>query len=268
MPVPAIASPAAEPRLLAAPALAHRDQDAHHRERRDRSGREHDEPRGGARSPPRRLARHALLSEFSLLLARDWPCSYLFCIASGPINRAGAARRVGYGPGRAAGRQQRPSDGRERRYRKGNRPRPQRARRAGDPQRQEHRGARGAARRARRRGRVLDADLADAAAVTGAPRAHRTARRPGRERAATRQRAGGQFTPEEIDRALDVNLRCPSSSPCAYAGMVERGRGTWCSSPPCRARSPAAARRSTRPPSSACGFAAGLREDLLGAAWG
>ena len=62
------------------------------------------------------------------------------------------------------------------------------------------------------------------------------------------------FEPDEIDRALDVNLRAPIQLARALApAMVERGLGhlVFISSLSGKATAPAA--RSTRPPSSACG---------------
>ena len=62
------------------------------------------------------------------------------------------------------------------------------------------------------------------------------------------------FTPEEIDRALDVNLRAPMQLARALQpGMVERGRGHMVFVSSLSGKVSTAARRSTRPPSSASG---------------
>ena len=62
------------------------------------------------------------------------------------------------------------------------------------------------------------------------------------------------FTTEEIDRALDVNLRAPIALAHALLpAMLARRRGPpACSSPRSRARPPFPATRSTTPRSSAC----------------
>jgi uncharacterized protein len=81
--------------------------------------------------------------------------------------------------------------------------------------------------------------------------------------------AAGQvddFSPEEIDRAIDVNLRAPIQlTRLLLPGMVERGRGhlVFISSLSGKAASPgsglySAAKFGLR------GFAAGVREDLVG----
>jgi short-subunit dehydrogenase len=74
------------------------------------------------------------------------------------------------------------------------------------------------------------------------------------------------FTPEQIDRALDVNLRAPMQLARAFVpGMVERGRGhlVFVSSlagkaPSARSGIYSATKFGLR------GFAGGLREDLVG----
>jgi uncharacterized protein len=78
------------------------------------------------------------------------------------------------------------------------------------------------------------------------------------------------FTPEEIDRALDVNLRCPVQlSRALLPGMLERGRGhiLFVSSlagklAPMRSALYSATKFGLR------GFAGGLREDLRGSGVG
>ncbi len=72
------------------------------------------------------------------------------------------------------------------------------------------------------------------------------------------------FDPEEIDRALDVNLRAPMQLTRALLpGMLSAAAGTWSWSRRCRARSPR--RRSgvySATKFGLRGFAAGLREDV------
>ncbi len=62
------------------------------------------------------------------------------------------------------------------------------------------------------------------------------------------------FTVEEIDRALDVNLRAPIvlARRCSCRRWSSAGAGISCSSPRSRARRPRPAPRSTTPRSSAC----------------
>lgn len=74
------------------------------------------------------------------------------------------------------------------------------------------------------------------------------------------------FTPEEIDRALDVNLRAPMQLTRALVpGMVERGRGhlVFVSSLSGKAASVGSSIYSATK-FGLRGFASGLREDLLG----
>ena len=72
------------------------------------------------------------------------------------------------------------------------------------------------------------------------------------------------FEPDQIDRALDVNLRAPIQLTRALLpGMLERAAGTWCSCRRCPARS--ASPRSgiySATKFGLRGFAAGLREDV------
>jgi uncharacterized protein len=74
------------------------------------------------------------------------------------------------------------------------------------------------------------------------------------------------FSPEEIDRALDVNLRAPVQlTRLLLPGMVERGRGhlVFMSSLSGKAASPGSALYSAAK-FGLRGFAAGVREDLVG----
>jgi short-subunit dehydrogenase len=74
------------------------------------------------------------------------------------------------------------------------------------------------------------------------------------------------FSPEEIDRALDVNLRAPVQlTRLVLPGMVERGRGhlVFMSSLSGKAASPASALYSAAK-FGLRGFAAAMREDLVG----
>jgi short-subunit dehydrogenase len=78
------------------------------------------------------------------------------------------------------------------------------------------------------------------------------------------------FSPEEIDRALDVNLRAPVQlTRLLLPGMVERGRGhlVFMSSLSGKAASPASALYSAAK-FGLRGFAAGVREDLVGSGVG
>jgi short-subunit dehydrogenase len=117
---------------------------------------------------------------------------------------------------------------------------------------------------------VVEADLADAAAVRELPgRVGRVdvlvanAALPASGRVDT-------FSPEEIDRALDVNLRAPIQLARALApGMVERGRGhlVFVSSLSGKISSGGSAIYSATK-FGLRAFAAGLREDLLGSGVG
>jgi short-subunit dehydrogenase len=74
------------------------------------------------------------------------------------------------------------------------------------------------------------------------------------------------FSPEEIDRALDVNLRAPVQLTRALSpGMVERGRGhlVFISSMSGKAASPGSALYSATK-FGLRGFSHGMREDLVG----
>lgn len=78
------------------------------------------------------------------------------------------------------------------------------------------------------------------------------------------------FTPEEIDRALDVNLRAPIQTARALVpGMLERGRGhfVFVSSLSGKMSSGGSAIYSATK-FGLRGFAAGLREDLIGSGVG
>ena len=113
---------------------------------------------------------------------------------------------------------------------------------------------------------VLDADLADAAAVKALP--ERTGPLDVLVANAALPASGrvDSFTPEEIDRALDVNLRSPIQLALALTpGMVERGRGhmVFIASLSGKISSGGSAIYSATK-FGLRGFAAGLREDLLG----
>ena len=117
---------------------------------------------------------------------------------------------------------------------------------------------------------VLDADLADAAAVTALP--ERTGPLDVLVANAALPASGrvDSFTPEEIDRALDVNLRSPIQLSLALTpGMVERGRGhmVFIASLSGKISSGGSAIYSATK-FGLRGFAAGLREDLLGSGVG
>ena len=116
---------------------------------------------------------------------------------------------------------------------------------------------------------VLDADLADEAAVRTLP--ERTGPLDVLVANAALPASGrvDSFTPEEIDRALDVNLRSPMQLALALTpGMVERGRGHMVFIASLSGKTRAAARRSTRPPSSACAASPpGCARISSGAAW-
>jgi uncharacterized protein len=76
----------------------------------------------------------------------------------------------------------------------------------------------------------------------------------------------GDFAPEEIDRALDVNLRAPVQlTRLLMPGMVERGRGhlVFISSLSGKAASPGSALYSAAK-FGMRGFAAAVRDDLVG----
>ena len=117
---------------------------------------------------------------------------------------------------------------------------------------------------------VLKADLADAAAVRS------LVERAGPVDAVVANAAlpaSGRvdsFTPEEIDRALDVNLRAPIQLARAVApGMAERGRGhlVFIASLSGKISSGGGAVYSATK-FGLRGFATGLREDLLGSGVG
>jgi short-subunit dehydrogenase len=117
---------------------------------------------------------------------------------------------------------------------------------------------------------VVEADLADAAAV------RRLVERCGQLDALVANAglpASGRiegFTPEEIDRALDVNLRAPIQlSRALVPGMVERGRGhlLFVSSLSGKIASGRSALYSATK-FGLRGFAGGLREDLIGSGVG
>ena len=93
-----------------------------------------------------------------------------------------------------------------------------------DPQRP----ARGRARIARERGRrrVVEADLADRGPPRAPGRARRRGGRPGRQRRAAGLRSARGVHEEQIDRALEVNLRAPIVlAQHLSAGMRARRRG-------------------------------------------
>ena len=113
---------------------------------------------------------------------------------------------------------------------------------------------------------VLTADLADAG------EAARLAERAGAvdvlvaNAALPASGAVVDFTPEQIDRALDVNLRAPMQLARAFVpGMVERGRGhlVFVSSLSGKAASARSGIYSATK-FGLRGFAGGLREDLMG----
>ena len=117
---------------------------------------------------------------------------------------------------------------------------------------------------------VLDADLADAAAVKALP--ERTGPLDVLVANAALPASGrlDSFTPEEVDRALDVNLRSPIQLALALTpGMVERGRGhmVFIASLSGKISSGGSAIYSATK-FGLRGFSAGLREDLLGSGVG
>ena len=145
------------------------------------------------------------------------------------------------------------SDGRHRGHRPRDRASARRPRREADPDGSPRRCARAPGRRARRAARWRSTS-------PSAPRWRACWARPARSTSSSptpRCRRSGaleDFSVQEIDRALDVNLRAPivlAHAPRAAHGRA-RAAATSSSSPRSRARRRRRTRRSTTRPSSAC----------------
>jgi short-subunit dehydrogenase len=116
------------------------------------------------------------------------------------------------------------------------------------------------------RSRVLESDLADAGAAAALAERAGTVDALVANAALPASGTIDDFTPEQIDRALDVNLRAPIQLARALApGMVERGRGhlLFVSSLNGKVSSVRSSLYSATK-FGLRGFAAGLREDLYG----
>ena len=117
---------------------------------------------------------------------------------------------------------------------------------------------------------VLEADLADAAGVRSLVERAGSLDAVVANAALPASGRVDSFTPEEIDRALDVNLRAPIQLARTIApGMVERGRGhlVFIASLSGKSSSGGGAIYSATK-FGLRGFASGLREDLLGSGVG